>query len=231
MLSKRLQAVADMITPGKVVADVGTDHGYVPIYLVSHNIVEKAYAMDINKGPLEKANQHINEAGLEDRVKTILSDGMEKLEEGMVNSVVIAGMGGELIVKILKSSTVLNSLDELILSPHRDNNLVRQFLLVNGWKIINEAMVEDNKKYYTIIKAVPGLDEAYLPEEIVYGKILLEEKNSKLFQYLEKERDKYLNIKSKIESNSKDKIKDVTDDLQKIDSILELNNKALCRFK
>ena len=100
-LSKRLSAVASLITEGSRLADIGTDHGYVPIALVENGSIPSAVAMDVNKGPLERAQEHIREKHLEDRIKTRLSDGVKALEEGEADAVLIAGMGGMLVIRIL----------------------------------------------------------------------------------------------------------------------------------
>ena len=103
MISERLKAVAGMVTKGKKVADIGTDHGYVPIYLVENSICSKVYAMDINEGPLKIADKNIAIHGLSDKIETIQSNGMEKLKDNMVDGAIISGMGGDLIVNILKN--------------------------------------------------------------------------------------------------------------------------------
>ena len=93
-LSKRLQAVADLVTEGASVADIGTDHGYIPIYLIEHHIAEKVIALDINRGPLERARMHIVGHGLKEKIETRLSDGLEKVLPGEVDTMIAAGMGG-----------------------------------------------------------------------------------------------------------------------------------------
>lgn len=194
MLSKRLKAVADMVTKGNIVADIGTDHGYVPIYLVKNNISERAYAMDINEGPLKMAAKNIRLEGLSEKITTVLSDGMEQMKDNMAESVIIAGMGGDLIVDILSRGSLVKGIKELILSPHKRVDLVRKFLVGNCWEIIQENMVVDGGKYYTIIKAVKGQNTEYTDVELLYGKYLLETKNQILKQYLQKENEKFSKI-------------------------------------
>ena len=160
MLSKRLQNVADMVTKGYIVADIGTDHGYVPIYLIKNGIVPKAYAMDINEGPLKIAGKNIRLEGLQDKITTVLSDGMNEMTSEMAESVVIAGMGGDLITDILNRGKNIKGIKELVLSPHKRVDIVRKYLLDNNWKITDENMVIDNNKYYTILKAVPEREES-----------------------------------------------------------------------
>ena len=119
MISERLKAVAGMVTKGKKVADIGTDHGYVPIYLVENSICSKVYAMDINEGPLKIADKNIAIHGLSDKIETIQSNGMEKLKDNMVDGAIISGMGGDLIVDILSRGKNIKGINELVLSPHR----------------------------------------------------------------------------------------------------------------
>ena len=101
-LSKRLERLTDFVSEGNILADIGTDHAFVPIYLVSENKVPTAIAMDINEGPLEKANRNIRSKSLENKIKIRLSNGLDKLEAYEADTILIAGMGGELIVDILK---------------------------------------------------------------------------------------------------------------------------------
>lgn len=131
MLSKRLEQVASMVTKGNIIADIGTDHGYVPIYLVEKGICPKAYAMDINQGPIESAIKNIENYGLSEKIQAIKSNGLEKLEPEKADTIIIAGMGGELIVNILenglaKLENCSRPVKELVLSPHKRGDLVQQ---------------------------------------------------------------------------------------------------------
>ena len=102
VLSHRLRAVSDLVTQGNRLADIGTDHAFVPIFLVEEGRIPSAVAMDINAGPLERAREHILLHGLEDRIRTRLSDGLQALERGEADTILIAGMGGALTVRILQ---------------------------------------------------------------------------------------------------------------------------------
>ena len=154
-LSKRLKTVADCVTPGNVVADVGTDHGYIPIYLASHGISPHVIAMDVNEGPLSTAGRNISLNNVDNLVSTRLSDGLKELGPHEADTVIISGMGGLLTVRILKDDMdKVRSLKELILSPHSDWDVVRHFLHDEGMMITDEHMVIDDGKYYVVMKAI-----------------------------------------------------------------------------
>lgn len=158
-LSKRLQTVANAVTPGSRVADVGTDHGYVPIYLVERGLCPGAIAMDVNEGPLARAEEHIRAEGLSDRIQTRKSDGLAALAPEETDAVVIAGMGGALMCRILQdASAFLEAGRELILQPQSEWFKVRRLLSASGYRIIQEWFLEEEGKYYVVIKAgpVPG---------------------------------------------------------------------------
>ena len=197
-LSKRLQAVADLVSEGVAVADVGTDHGYIPIYLCSTNRCPKAVAMDVNQGPLLRAEAHIQEYKLETRIETRLSDGVKKLLPGEYECVVIAGMGGALTVRILtEGEDVFRSLKEFVLQPQSELWKVRQYLTETGYVIVREDMVYEDGKYYPMMKVTNGQSSAYDKIELRYGIELLVHKNPILKQFLEKE----LSVKEEILQN------------------------------
>lgn len=187
-LSKRLYAVAGLVTEGASVADIGTDHGYVPIYLIKNNIASKVIAMDINKGPLERARMHIIGHGLKGQIETRLSDGLKNLEPGEVDAFIAAGMGGGLVIKILEDSkAVVDSLKFAILQPQSEIAKVRKYLNRNGLVIIDEDMVEEDGKFYPMMKVVHGEPQAYEEYEYIFGKLLLEKKHPVLHKFLLRE--------------------------------------------
>lgn len=202
-LSDRLQAVASFVTPGLKVVDIGTDHGYVPIYLIKEKISSYVIAMDINKGPILRAKAHIMEEGLTEYIDIRISDGFEKIHIGEAKSAIIAGMGGELIIKILENEReIVEDLDELILSPHSEIASVREYLHKNNLKIEDEKMLIDEEKFYTIMKVTKGKDKAYSLEEYKYGAILIDRKDEVLMKYLKKEMEKLDKIITNLENNS-----------------------------
>ena len=155
-LSKRLQAVAGLVTAGSRLADIGTDHAYIPIYLTEKGLLSGAVAADVNRGPLKRAEENIREHGLEGRISTRLSDGFSALEPGEADSAVIAGMGGGLVIRILSEGRrVVSGLRECILQPQSEIEKVRAFLLEEGFFFLMEDMVEEDGKYYPMMKVVP----------------------------------------------------------------------------
>ena len=133
-LSKRLSAVAEFVTPGGCLVDVGTDHGYVPIALLEQKKISSAIAMDVNRGPLERAREHIAQYQMGDYIETRLSDGLHALRAGEGDSLLIAGMGGGLTIRILsEGEPLLSGFRELILEPQSD--IDRRACMASGTRI------------------------------------------------------------------------------------------------
>lgn len=187
-LSKRLQAVADMVGNGEVVADIGTDHGYIPIYLVQSGRCKKVFAMDINEGPYLRAKQHVAGYGLSKQIVTRQSDGMKALEMGEATAIIIAGMGGGLVQKILeKDKRLWPELHELILQPQSELAKVRAYLYENQWKVVAEEIVYEDGKYYPIMRVQKGQDAIYTEAELEYGRHLIEKRHPILGQFIQRE--------------------------------------------
>ncbi|MDD3403312.1 MAG: class I SAM-dependent methyltransferase [Hespellia sp.] len=191
-LSKRLQAVADLVTPGLTLADVGCDHGYIPIYLTEKGICPHVIAMDVNEGPLLRAKEHILQHQPPLPIELRLSDGLKALEMMAVQSVTIAGMGGGLIIKILKDSPqIVCDLEECILQPQSELYKVRAFLIQEGFSVMEEDMVLEDGKFYPMMKVtLPGKrqNEIWNDCELQYGKLLLKKRHPVLHTYLKKEK-------------------------------------------
>lgn len=209
-LSQRLSSVASMVTAGNCLADVGTDHGYVPIYLYERKIIPHAIAMDINKGPLERAALHIAESGMKEAIETRLSDGLTALKPGEADSVVIAGMGGPLIIRILSAHPeITESLKELILQPQSEISEVRIWLYEQGYEIVEEHMVFEDGKYYPMFKAVKNPEAEKLTNlEYKYGKISVLGEPEVLRAYLVREIANKQNILQKLSEETTEKSKD-----------------------
>lgn len=184
-LSKRLEAVANLVTKGNRLADIGCDHAHTSIYLAERGVIPSGIAMDINKGPIERARENIRLYGYSDRIVTRLSDGAKELKMGEADTILISGMGGSLMVKILSDSReVVEAAKELVLQPQSDISGVRHYLHELGFAIVEEFMLSEDGKNYTGIKAVKG-EEIYEKEVFYrYGKLLLESKNPVLKEFL-----------------------------------------------
>ena len=195
-LSARLRAIADLVTEGYAVCDVGCDHGFVPIALVREGKAPCALASDINAGPLLRAEAHIAEAGAADRIRTEQCPGIPKELEKKLPApaaVVIAGMGGTLIRRILlEGSPLPDTVQELVLSPHSDWELVRGVLPELHFAIERESFLIEDGKYYPVIHAVRSEAPPVLTdEELRYGPALLQARDPALHVYLT-QREGYL---------------------------------------
>lgn len=194
-LSIRLGAVARLAEDAVRLADIGTDHGYVPIYLARQGRLVSALAMDVNKGPLFRAQENIRKYGLESIIRTRLSDGAKKLLPGEADTVVIAGMGGALTIRILEESReTLKSVCTFVLQPQSEIHLVRRYLHENGFCICREDMVKDEGKYYPMMLARHGQEQVWSEQEYRFGKYLIEGKNACLKEFLEKEKTSCIKI-------------------------------------
>lgn len=224
VLSQRMQMVADMVSKGNVLADIGCDHGFVSIYLLENGICPKVIAMDVNEGPLLRAKEHIEERGLSSYIDVRLSDGMEKLLFGEADSVLIAGMGGRLVIKILTDCMdKAKDLKEIVLQPQSELHLVRQFLTDMGFHIIQEDIVKDNGKFYPAMRVAWNEEKAQAlsEEELWYGPLLLKEKHPVLREYLEKEKAKYAQIAEDIVNNGNNTDKATEDTIRKRRSLID----------
>ena len=199
LLSERLLCIARQVRAGQTLADVGCDHGYLPIYLVQKGCMQRAIAMDINEGPLQRASEHIEQEALGSYIETRQSDGLEKLIPGEADAVIIAGMGGNLMMDILtRGEAVVRTLEQLILEPQSELAGVRTFLREHDYFIEDEDLVLEDCKYYPILRVLPKKTsdvltfskESGLPLSVLdaYGHRLLAARHAVLVSFLEKER-------------------------------------------
>ena len=225
-LSKRLQAVANLVSVGLTVADVGTDHGYIPIYLLETGKCTKAFALDVNRGPLLRAKEHIAQHGLEELIETRLSDGVKQLQVGECNAVVIAGMGGALTVKILdEGKDIFKSLTEFVLQPQSELFKVREYLFEQGYCVVAEDMVQEDGKFYPMMKVINDESDTYNAIEFRYGKCLLSKKHPVLRVFLEKEKNTKKNILQNLQKEDGEHIevrkKEIEEELEGIEYALQ----------
>jgi tRNA (adenine22-N1)-methyltransferase len=185
-LSERLQAIADMVPNGVTMADIGTDHAYLPIYLVTHEIVTRAIAGDIHQGPYLSAKCAVDAAHLDRIISVRLGNGLEvvNLEEAEV--VVIAGMGGQNIIDILRSRPdITSTFKRIIVQPMIAAPAVRRWFKNNGWQIVNEQLVKEDDKLYQIIAAEPGEGQSFEPILDEIGPLLWKNRHPLLLLHIE----------------------------------------------
>lgn len=206
-LSKRMQAVADMVDESKIV-DIGCDHAFVSMYMIQAKKADRVIAMDVKKGPLDIAKNNIFDYGMADLIDVRLSNGFDKLSVGEADCAIIAGMGGGLMVDILtRGKPHIDAGIHLVLQPQSEPWKVREYLCSIGYEIVKEDMVEEDDKFYVIIKAIPAIEDikTYSMVELTYGRILLKLKHPVLIRYIQKNRDKNIELFNKLEHIHTDK--------------------------
>lgn len=178
-LSKRLQTIVDYVPKGtNTVVDIGTDHGYIPIYLIKHQLAHKCIACDINPMPLANAQKNIRRYNMEDQIETRLSNGLSKVQKGEADAIIIAGMGGMLIIDILKENQdLVKAVGLLILQPQLDADQLRRYIHSIEYTIASDEMIYDDGRYYTVISARPGKETPYSDQAYMFGKKILEKKD------------------------------------------------------
>lgn len=188
-LSKRLSCAASFVRKGDLIADVGTDHAYLPIYLCVQGMIRGAVVSDINEGPIERATKNIAEFSCQKNIQPVLCDGLSKIGEYSPDSVFILGMGGELIVNIISSAEwVKEKRVRLVMQAMTHPEILREYLIKNGFEIIDEAIVEDSKIYQVTVAEYSGVISDANILELRFGKINLLRRESVLLDALERER-------------------------------------------
>ena len=163
-LSARLATVVQLVRPCAVLADVGTDHGLVPVAAVEQGIAVRAIAADLRAAPLAGARRHIERSGMTDRVAVVQGDGLLALAEHSVDAAVMAGMSGSLMVRLCDAAPqVLGALQQWIVQPNKDVPLVRAWALRSGWHLRDERMIVERGRFFTVCAFVKGsgADPAY----------------------------------------------------------------------
>lgn len=216
-LSPRLKAIAEMIPPGSRVADIGTDHGYLPVYLIESRISPRVIATDVSRGPLSKAIEQIKRHDLQSTIEARLGNGLKAIKPGEVDVIVIAGMGGVLITDILKAGiSVVREVKRIILQPMNAQDAVRKWLVHNEFCLADEVLVQEKDKIYQLIAAEPGWQQIEDPIFYEIGKKLIEKKDP-LLPVL---------VKQKIKEN-----KDIIDKLGGVNSPAVVEKRTECRRK
>lgn len=202
-LSHRLERVASFVPREAIVADIGSDHAYLPCYLVSNGLAERAVAGEVVKGPYESAKKQVAQEGLEERITVRLASGLAAIgpSDG-VTAVTIAGMGGPLIASILdQDKERLDGVERLILQPNVHARAIREWAAANGWTIVDEEIIEENRKIYEII-VLERTEEAhqYTEAELLLGPKLMMERTEVFRSKWQREVLQWKNIVASMES-------------------------------
>ena len=198
-LDARLLSAAKFVREGAYVCDVGTDHAYLPVYLVLTGRAARALASDINEGPVNRAKESVIKYGVSDKIEVVLGDGLKGAENYPVTDVIIAGMGGELIVSILDAAKwIQNEKYRLILQPMTHAEILREYLINNGFSIIDEDVVTEQKgrKIYQIICAeYSGEACEYTKDELYLGRHNINRRSAEFIKLCERFKKTNLEIK------------------------------------
>ncbi|MBV4419357.1 class I SAM-dependent methyltransferase [Clostridium tyrobutyricum] len=202
-LSSRLKAICNMVNNCDCAADIGTDHGYIPIYLVKNNICNRAIASDINKGPIRKAEINIRNEELQNKIECRLGSGLNTIKPGEVQEIIIAGMGGNLIRDIIDENiSIFKSVNTLILQPVQNPEVLREYIYIMGFTIVDEELCIDENIFYEIIKVKYDKNKRNI-DTIFYevGERLIEKKHPLVNRFINKKIDKYRTILNYIKEN------------------------------
>lgn len=193
VLSKRLTLVAGFVRQGSLLCDIGTDHAYLPTYLIDKNICVSAVAADVRQGPLKNAERTVTEHGLSDKITLRLSDGLDEILPDEATDIVLAGMGGDLICDILsRADWICDKSKRIIAQPQTHSEKVRAFFIENGFEILSENACEDEGRTYICICAeFTGKNKEYPFGYEYYGELPKCE-NEHASIYLIKQRERFL---------------------------------------
>ncbi|MCF6461060.1 tRNA (adenine(22)-N(1))-methyltransferase [Clostridium sp. Cult3] len=220
-LSDRLQKIADFVPRNTIVGDIGTDHGYIPIYLRENGISKIVIATDISQSSLNKIIESVNEVDHIDHIDIRLGDGLEPIKPFEIDTVVMAGMGGLLICDILdKDKEKRDSITHFILQPNVASKELRKYLYDNNFEIIDEVLAKEEDRFYEIIYAKKG--KAYVTEDIYYeiGEKLIINRDPLLEEFIKNRIGTIEQILRELEGKNTDKAQERYQQLSK--KIIEL---------
>ncbi|SES63643.1 tRNA (adenine22-N1)-methyltransferase [Natronincola peptidivorans] len=224
-LPPRLKKITELIKKNSRVADIGTDHGYIPIYLIENRITPHVIASDVNRGPLDTAKSNIKSHGYNQQVELRLGSGLEVLVPGEVDTVIMAGMGGMLIKELLEAApAITHSIDTLILQPMQAQQELRRYLVSNGYEIVQDLLVREDFRIYEIIIAKKGKqvveDEIYYeigfhiklnPKELALAFIIAKIKN---------QQEIISSVEGETSVGAKKKLRECRETLEKLEEVL-----------
>lgn len=204
MLSARLKMVADYVNKCSIAADIGTDHAYIPIWLVKNNICERAIAADISQGSCNKALKNISISRLDHKISVRCGNGLQVIDNKVdrIDCIIISGMGGLMTVSVLESNKdAVNNASQLVLQPQRDINEVRKYVTEHNFKIMDEKILKDNNKYYIAMNCIKGQSEKYTDSELYFGKYIINQRSEIFKEYIDIEMNKLYNALLSLKDN------------------------------
>lgn len=214
MKKRRLEEIINLVEDNSIVADIGTDHGIVPYELIKSNKAKKVIASDISEKSLDKLREKLDYLDEPEKIILNVSDGLDNLNEYQVDTIIISGMGGNLIVDILnKNIDVAKSANCLILGANNSLSVLRKFLHDNSFEIIEEVDLFENDKYYQIIKVKVGKQLFSNDYEYEFGKFLIDNKSENLKQYIKQQIENKKTILSNISEKDSDNVKNAIDNI------------------
>lgn len=226
-LSQRLARVGSHVPQDARLADIGSDHAYLPVALMLKNKITFAVAGEVVKGPFQSAEKQVRKSGLTDQIVVRLADGLDAIEEtDRINAITIAGMGGTLIRSILEAGKQhgrINGSERLILQPNVGEKTLREWLVENEYTIIEEEILAENKKIYEIIVAEKQEPVSYGDRELFFGPHLLKEKNDVFIQKWQREiagKERVLAQLEKAEEKPLEKVTEIQTQLAWIKEVL-----------
>lgn len=182
-IGSRLETIGSLVPEGCVLADIGTDHAYLPVWLLEHGQIKRAIAGDIAAGPCQAARTTLAQHGLQDKVEVRLGSGLSVLQPGEADCIAIAGMGAATMISILEADMeVAEAAALLVLQPMAGAASLRAWLTGHGWQLVDEELVDDAPHFYEIISARRGAAPAYSAAQLAIGPVLLAKQHPLLAQ-------------------------------------------------
>ena len=226
-LSKRLERVSTYIPGGAILADIGSDHAYLPCYAIKEGLASQAIAGEVVEGPYQSAITQVKESGLEEQIAVRKGNGLEVLSQGEASAITICGMGGSLITRILDEGKVkLSGQERLILQPNIGAQFIRTWLMDEGWKLTGEEILEEDGKIYEILvaeKGEPHQPYAGLNEEaaILMGPYLLKGQNEVFKKKWNQELTHWRRIIKQVEESGNERSLEKKEELTRLIEIVE----------
>lgn len=190
-LSNRLQAIASFLPTGAYFADIGTDHAFLPCFVCLNDPDAKAIAGEVSSGPYEAAEKNVKRFSLIDKIDVRLGNGLEVIRKSPVRQIVIAGMGGTLITNILETGKHnLTLVERIIVQPNIGESNVRNWFMKNDYMITEEIIISENEHLYEIIVADKNKKLDLTEKELLFGPIILKNKNDLFYKKWKKQNEK-----------------------------------------